>query len=130
MISWQGKTVSVRAHYVPRFAWTTASIDVYLDDQCVLRTGGQFKLTGSHSATFTDGGQEHRMELTWGGSGGFRFPYQLRIDGVPVADAHVAIENRAMIFIPATVIVFMLFSCFALLALLFLFGLWLVNAPG
>jgi hypothetical protein len=24
----------------------------------------------------------------------------------------------------------LLFSCFALLALLFLFGLWLVNAPG
>jgi hypothetical protein len=74
MISWQGKAVSVRARYVPRFVWTTASIDVYLDDRCVLRTGGQFKLTGSHSATFTDGSTEHRMELTWGGSGGFRFP--------------------------------------------------------
>ncbi len=127
MISWQGKAVLVRAHYVPRFVWTTASIDVYLDDRCVLRTGGQFKLTGSHSATFTDGGTEHRMELTWAGSGGFRFPYQLRIDGILVADAHVAVENWGMIFIPAIIIVFLLFSCFAALVLLFLFGLWRTN---
>jgi hypothetical protein len=110
--------------------WTTASIDVYLDDLCVLRSGGQFKLTGSHSTTFTDGGTEHRMELTWGGSGGFCFPYQLRIDDVLVADALVAIENRVMIFIPALIIVFLLFSCFAALALLFLFGLWRMNAGG
>ena len=130
MISWQGKAVSVRAHYVPRFVWTTASIDVYLHDRCVLRTGGQFKLTGSHFTAFTDGGTEHRMELTWGGSGGFCFPYQLRIDGVLVADALVAIENRAMIFIPAILIVFLVFSCFAVLALLFLFGWWRTNAGG
>ncbi len=120
----------MRAYYVPRFVWTTASIDVYLGDECVLRTGGQFKLTGSHSAAFTDGGTEHRMELTWGGSGGFRFPYQLRIDGVLVADAHVAVENWGMIFIPALIIVFLLFSCLATVVLFFLFGLWRTNAGG
>jgi hypothetical protein len=130
MTSWQGKVVSVRAHYVPRFVWTTASIDVYLDDRCILRTGGQLKLTGSHSTTFTDGGTEHRMELTWGGSGGFRFPYQLRIDGVLVADAHVAIENWGMIFIPATLIVLPLFSCLAVLVLLVWFGLRRMNPGG
>jgi len=130
MTSWQGKAVSVRAHYVPRFVWTTASIDVYLDDRCILRTGGQFKLAGSHSATFTDGGAEHRAELTWGGSGGFRFPYQLRIDGVLIADALVAVENWGMIFIPAFLIVFLLFSCFAIMVLLCLLGLWRMNGGG
>ncbi|HTY86399.1 MAG TPA: hypothetical protein VMB80_02960 [Candidatus Acidoferrum sp.] len=130
MTSWQGKAVLVRAHYVPRFVWTTASIDVYLDDRCVLRTGGQFKLTGSHSATFTEGGREHRVELTWGGSGGFRFPYQLRVDGDLIADGQVAVENWGMIFIPAFLIVFLLLSCLAALVLLGLLGLWRMNAGG
>jgi hypothetical protein len=70
-ISWQGKTVQVRARYVPRFLWTTASIDVFLDARCVFRTGGKLKVTGSHSASFGDGGSEHLMELTWGCSSNF-----------------------------------------------------------
>src|SRR2546426_11480508 len=65
MISWRNKPVRVRARLVPRFFWTTASIDVFLEDKCILRTGGQFKFTGSHSASFTDGRSEHQADLTW-----------------------------------------------------------------
>jgi hypothetical protein len=111
MISWQGKAVRVRARYVPRFLWTTASIDIFLGDQCALRTGGKLKLTGTHAATFRDGGLEHQIELRWGQSRQFRFPYQLRIDGVTVDDSHVQVENWYMMSIPAIIIVALLFIC-------------------
>jgi hypothetical protein len=103
--TWQGKAVSVRARYIPRFLWTTASIDVFLDERCVFRSGGQLKSTGSHSASFDDGGSEHRMELTWGRSREFRFPYQLRIDGVLVGESQVRVENQILVLIPALIIV-------------------------
>jgi hypothetical protein len=104
MILWHGKVVRVQAIYIPRFLWTTASIDVFLDDRCVFRTGGQLKSIGSHSASFSDGGSDHQMELTWGRSRNFRFPYQLRIDGVLVQESQVQVENQHMILIPALMI--------------------------
>jgi len=105
MIAWQGRAVLVRANYIPRFVWTTASIDVFLDGRCVFRTGGQLKAIGSHTATFNDGGSEHRIELKWGRSRDFCFPYQLRIDGVLVGESQVRVENQHMILIPALIII-------------------------
>jgi hypothetical protein len=85
---------------IPRFFWMTASIDVYLDNECILRTGGQLNLTGSVAATFSDGGSAHQAELRWGNSRWYRFPYQLRIDGMPVDESQVLVENR---WIPLTI---------------------------
>ena len=105
MTSWRDKTVRVQAKLVPRFVWTTASIDVFLDDRCIIRTGGKFKITGSHSATFADGGSEHQAVLSWGQVRRHRFPYQFQIDGVTVEDAHVDVENWRMGYIPAFLII-------------------------
>lgn len=104
-ITWQGKAVSVRANYIPRFLWTTASIDVFLDGRCVFRTGGQLKSIGSHAAIFNDGGFEHRMELKWGRSRDFCFPYELYIDGVLAGKSQVRVENQHLILIPALLII-------------------------
>jgi hypothetical protein len=94
IIEWQGNKVNVQARLVPRYLWNTASIDVFLDGQCILQTGGQLKLNGSHSATFTHSGSPHTAELSWSSSGlSFSFPYQLRIDGVPVAASRVNVQN-------------------------------------
>ena len=91
---WQGSTVEVKARLVPRFLWNIASIDVFLDGRCILRTGGKLNLTGSYSASFDHTGSSHRAELTWGFSGlSFSFPYRLQIDGVPVAASRVQVEN-------------------------------------
>jgi hypothetical protein len=93
MITWQDRAVRVQARLIPRFLWTTASIDVFLDDECILRTGGQLKPTGAHSAEFGYKGVVHRAELTWG-RGAFRsFPYRLEIDGAPVSESRVAVQN-------------------------------------
>ena len=116
MISWRGKTVRVQARLVPRFVWTTASIDVFLAEQRIVCTGGQFKLTGSCSTTFRDGGSDHRAVLSWGVGRRHRFPYQLQIDGVTVDDANVDVKNWRMGYIPAFLIV-------ASLALILMFAI-------
>src|SRR6476469_9506635 len=104
MISWRDKPVRVTARYIPRYLWTSASIDVFLGNQCILRTGGQAKLTGRHSGSFKDGDEGHKVELKWGKSLGYRFPYQLRIDGVLIEESIVRVENQVMIFIPAFIL--------------------------
>ena len=94
VIKWQGSAVEVRARLVPRFLWNTASIDVLLDGQRILQTGGQLKFTGSRVATFSHSGSDHTAELSWGFSGlSFSLPYRLQIDGVPVAASRVRIQN-------------------------------------
>lgn len=94
VIKWQGNTVEVQARLVPRFLWNTASIDVFLEGQRILRTGGQLKFTGSRIATFSHSGSIHTAELNWGFSGfSFSLPYRLQIDGVPVAASRVRIQN-------------------------------------
>jgi hypothetical protein len=94
VIKWQGSTVDVQARLVPRFLWNTASIDVFLDGQPILRTGGRFKFTGSHSSPFTHAGSTHTAELSWGFCGlSFSIPYQLRVDDAPVVASRVQIRN-------------------------------------
>jgi hypothetical protein len=93
---WQDCPIGVRARLVPRFLWSTASIDVFLGEKCILRTGGQFKFKGSHSTTFILSGSSHTAELSWGYGSFGSFPYQLRIDDAPVCTSRVYIGNQMM----------------------------------
>jgi len=93
IIKWQDSPVDVQARLIPRFLWSTASIDVFLGEQCILRTGGQLKFTGSHSSTFIHSGSTHTAELSWGVGFLRWFPYKLRIDGTPVSDARVYVRD-------------------------------------
>jgi hypothetical protein len=114
IIKWKDSTVDVQARLVPRFLWNTASIDVFLDKQCILRTGGQLKVTGSHSATFTHSGSTHTAELSWGYGLLFSFPYKLRIDGTPVSESRVRVQNWPLgLFVAFLVaaVVLALFHC-------------------
>lgn len=112
-IKWQGSPVDVQARLVPRYLWNTASVDVFLDGQRILRTGGQFKFTGSYSTTFTHAGSTHKAELSWGlCSLSFSFPYRLRIDGAPVVDSRVRIRNWPVALIVAAVLVTALLAIF------------------
>jgi len=94
IIKWRDSTVEVQARLVPRWLWTTASIDVLVDGRTILRTGGQMKFTGSHSTQFTHSGATHAAELCWGAGGvSLSIPYQLRLDGVAVSDSQVPVRN-------------------------------------
>ena len=109
IFKWPGSTVAVQARLVPRFLWSTASIDVLLDNQCILQTGGQLKVTGSHSGTFIHSGSTHTADLSWGYGLLFSFPYQLRIDGTLVSEGRVRIQNWALgLLIPLVVAVVVL----------------------
>jgi hypothetical protein len=98
-IRWHGSTVEVTARLIPRFLWTTASIEVFLDEECILRTGGQLKITGSSSAEFCHGGSVHHVELSWGQAHLHSFPYELRIDGAKVAVSQVFVQNWKLILL-------------------------------
>jgi hypothetical protein len=104
MTTWQDSAVRVQARLIPRFLWTTASIDVFLDDKCILRTGGQMKVTGAYSVEFVLKGTAHRAELAWGRGALRSFPYRLEIDGAPVSESRVAIQNWPLALWPSILV--------------------------
>jgi len=124
VIQWQGSTVNVQARLISRFFWTTASIDVFVDGKCILRTGGQKKCTGSCSASFTHSGSTHTAGLSWGYGILRSFPYKLQIDGVPISQARVHVQNWPLGLIwPALVVI-------VLIVLLTVYHFWTVYHFG
>src|SRR5208282_1871253 len=109
IIQWQSSPVDVQAQLISRFLWTTASIDVFLEGQCILRTGGQMKCTGSYSTAFTHSGSTHSAELSWGYGFLRSFPYKLQIDGAPISQARVHVRNWPLgLICPALVAIVLL----------------------
>ena len=100
MTRWQNCDLEVKAEIVPRYFWTTVSIDTYLNGLCILRTGGQLRMTGRQSNEFRYDGESHLAELSWGWSRGIQFPYQLSIDGRAVVNSTICLRNWPYIFIP------------------------------
>jgi hypothetical protein len=90
---WRGRNVEVTARVIARCLWTTASIDVYIDSECVLRTGGQMKSIGVSTAQFYDSGSTHDIALEWGRAAVRSFPITITIDGQVVADSVVSVDN-------------------------------------
>jgi hypothetical protein len=90
---WSGSLLEVRARAIPRFLWTTVSIDVLLDCEPVLRTGGQLKSAGTASAQVLYRGKYREFELSWSNVQSGGFPYVLRIDGERALSSTVAVEN-------------------------------------
>ena len=105
-IRWHDCAVEVKARLVPRYLWTTASIDVFLNGRCIVQTGGQMRITGSSSAEFDHDGTTHVVELAWGKAWGSQFPYVLTIDNAKVALSDVPVEN----FRPAMIVWVLCFS--------------------
>lgn len=91
--SWNNTTVEVTARIIPRYAWTTASIDVAIGGDTVLDTGGVLKIVGTHMGTFEFHGVKHSIEITWGEATLRSFPFRLFIDGFPLLASRVPIAN-------------------------------------
>jgi hypothetical protein len=92
-IEWSGSLLEVRARAIPRFLWMTVSIDVLLDGEPVLRTGGQLKSAGTVSQQVLYQGTYRNFELSWSNVQSGGFPYVLRIDSERVLSSTVAVEN-------------------------------------
>ncbi len=96
-LAWQNRRLEIKARLIPKFLWTTASIDVYLDDSCILKTGGQLATRGKQVSEFEFNNQDHLAELSWTPpSGGIFYPYQLVIDQQLVDNSDVYIRNWPM----------------------------------
>jgi hypothetical protein len=100
MTRWKDCDLEVRAEFVPRYCWMTASIDVYLDDLCILRTGGVLRIEGAQTKTFRHETEDHVLELSWRPARLVSFPYQLSIDGRPIITATVCPRNWPLVIIP------------------------------
>jgi hypothetical protein len=92
-VEWHESVLEVRARVVPRYLWTTASIDVLVDGEPVLCTGGQRRVFGSMCTTFRHNGQKHEAELAWGRFADGAFPFTLRIDGELLLASEVPLQN-------------------------------------
>jgi hypothetical protein len=97
---WNELNIEIRSTLVPKVLWQTASIDVFLEGKCILQTGGQLKLIGSHSVPFDHAGETHEVKLSWGRGGLRSFPFDLYIDGQSVASGRVFTSNWYLSFLP------------------------------
>ncbi len=100
---WNGLSVAVTARLIPRYLFTTASIDVFLGGCCILKTGGQMAVIGSSTSEFCHDGTVHSAKLTWGSAKGLAFPYELTIDGAKVLVSDVRVQNPALFVVPGLV---------------------------
>lgn len=90
---WNGLPLTVSARLVRRFAWQTASIDLTVGDQVVMRTGGVFKFVGKVVRPFEINGVCHEATLEWSRGTLRSFPYSLTLDGISVRSGRVGIDN-------------------------------------
>ena len=91
--TWNGLPVAVSARLVPRFAWQTASIDLVIGDEVVMRTGGAFKLVGHVAGPFEVRGSRHEARLDLGRGTLRSFPYKVAVDGIALKSGRVSIDN-------------------------------------
>ena len=98
--TWNGVPLRITCRLVPRWAFTTASIDVYLDDRPTLRTGGVFKIVGSQVEQFEFAGERHELSVSWGKASPRHFPVTVSVDGIALANRKVPIENWYMGYWP------------------------------
>jgi hypothetical protein len=103
MPAWQNSELDVRAEVLPKYFFTTVSIDVYLDGLCILRTEGVLKFSGTQTTAFKRADGNHLLELVWQSPGlGIDFSYGLSVDGQPVIErSRVRPRNWPFLFIPA-----------------------------
>jgi hypothetical protein len=105
---WHNADLEVHARPVPRYLWTTVSIDVLLDGEPILCTGGQASLLGRCRSRFRHEGEAHKAELSWGKMANGAFPFMLRIDEELVLASEVPVDNWRIVlagWIAAVVVV-------------------------
>lgn len=103
---WQNGKLTVTARMTPKYLWTTASIDVYLDEKCILKTRGQRATRGTKINDFQYNGRSHVVELSWTPPrNGLFYPFRLAIDQQIIDSAEVYIRNWPLAIVGALLIV-------------------------
>ena len=94
-----GHTFAVRGRLVPRRLFTTASLDVWIDGCCVLRSGGVPQAGGRVEADVELNDGAHVVALAWGTAKGAAFPVVVTLDGVVVEERDVEIDNTWLLLV-------------------------------
>jgi len=68
------------------------------------KTGGQLKLTGSHTSQFAHAGTSHEVTLSWGHASLRSFPIEVHIDGHPILKSRVFNRNWPLSLCPWVVV--------------------------
>jgi hypothetical protein len=97
---WNGSDFSVTARLLPHRAFFAASIDVHVDRETKLRTGGVFKLLGEHKEEVLISGSRRAMVLSWGRAAPRSFPVKLTVDEEVVLEGNVQISNWYVAYWP------------------------------
>jgi hypothetical protein len=92
-LRWHDANLTMRARAVPRYLWSTVSIEVFVEGTCVLRTGGERREVGFVTHCFDYDGNAHEATLSWGKCMLGSFPCKLTIDGNDVSGSPVVVEN-------------------------------------
>jgi len=102
--TWHGHRIVVEAYKLARRAWITTSIDVLVDGNPVLKSGGKVQLTGTCSEIFRQQDGDHSVDLSWGNSfWGASFPVTLTIDGVEICSGRVRVRRWYLQWLLCTV---------------------------
>ena len=106
--TWNGSTVEVTARLLPRKAFLAASIDVHINRETKLRTGGVFKIVGEYQEQVELSGSHHKLALAWGKAAPRSFPVKLTIDDRVVLEESVRISNWYAAYWPWALVVSLL----------------------
>ncbi len=109
--NWEDGKITVTSTLLPKILWQTASIDVFLNEKCLLKTNGQLKITGSHTAQFTHNTVNHEVILIWGTGGLRTFPIEVSIDGKQIIKSEIYTSNWILGCLPwLALIIFTIYS--------------------
>ena len=94
--TWKQQPMVVRAVALRRNMWLRASIDVFLGNRAVLRTGGKPWATGTVEEVFHFDGGEHRASVHWEQAVPSGFPVVVQLDGETVFQGVLPVDGGAM----------------------------------
>jgi hypothetical protein len=111
LIQWNDESLFIRAEYLPKFFWLTASIDLLVDGIAVISTGGQFKFKGTASKQIDIKGSIHQVRLDWGSFLIASCPCTLIIDNLEIAKLNIKPQYKQQHLGSVFVVWFFSFIC-------------------
>lgn len=108
---WNGHCIRVQSALVPRYFWTSASVDAYVDQSCVIKTGGVFRFSGIETGDLNDRGKNHVMQMAWNvGGRDLAVRYELAIDGHVLLKSRVFPRNWPLLIFPLAGLLLLVFG--------------------
>ena len=102
---WHDSDVVVTMELVPRYCWMTATVDVHVAKQCILRSGGVLKERGQSTVNFRHDGKDHVADLVWKTERDIAVSYKLLLDGELVMSSKIHPRNWALCLVPLAILI-------------------------